>query len=57
MLIPAIEDVRILRVKHGDGGLGEGDGAVGITNRTNADKVVREYWEDVAFGGSCGEFW
>ena len=57
MLIPSSEDVRILRVKHGDGGLGEGDSAVGITNRTNADEVAHEYWEDVAFGGSCGEFW
>ena len=54
---PTSEDGLVLRVIHGDGGLGEENGAIGITESTNVDKGVREGWEDVAIGGIRGELW
>ena len=47
----------VLRIKHGDRVIGENDGAVGITERTNSNEGVCEGWEDVAFGGSLGDLW
>ena len=54
MFAPSGEDGLVLRVKHGDGGLGGDDGVVGIIECSNADEVVHESWKDLAFGGGCG---
>ena len=51
---PDGEDGLFLSVKHGDGGLGKDDGAVGIKDCTDSEERVCEGWEDVAFGGGCG---
>ena len=46
-----------LMIKHGYGGLGKDDSAVGIAKRTIADEGMPEVLEDVDFGGGLGEFW
>ena len=53
--MPTSEDGLVLRVKHGDGGFGEDNGLVGITEHTNTDEGVHESLENVAFGGGCEE--
>ena len=55
MFAPTGEDGLILRAKYGDRILGEDDSKVGITERTNAGKVLREGWDDVAFRGGLGD--
>ena len=50
---PTGEDGIVLRIKNVDRGLGEKYVAFGIIERANADKGVRESWEDMAFGGVC----
>ena len=57
MFAPAGEDGLVLRAKQSDGGLGKYYGAFGITDCTNTDEGVFEGWEDVDFGGDCGELW
>ena len=55
--MPSGEDGLVLRVKDSDGGLGEDDGAVSITERNNINEGVCEAQEDVAIRGGCGELW
>ena len=57
MFVPAIEYGLVPRVKHGYGGLGEDDGAVGITDSDKADEGVCEGWEDVDLGGVHRGWW
>ena len=55
--MPAGEDGHVLRANQSDVGIGEYYGAVGITDRTNTDEGVCEGWENVDFGGDCGDLW